>query len=68
MTILPELYVRKPRREGLRVIPLYDPVPRHSVGLARLPQRHVGKAAEALMEMCRTTLNGFRQGRQARAS
>jgi DNA-binding transcriptional LysR family regulator len=35
LTILPELYVRlRLARSGLRIINLYDPVPRHSVGLA----------------------------------
>jgi DNA-binding transcriptional LysR family regulator len=57
LTILPELYVRQRLRgTGLRMIGLYDPVPRHSVGLAYRVDRHMGKAAQAFMDLCRLAL------------
>jgi DNA-binding transcriptional LysR family regulator len=57
LTILPELYVR-PRLPGtsLRVIELYDPVPQHPVGLAYMAHRHMGKAAQEFVRLCRLTL------------
>ncbi|HKN85664.1 MAG TPA: LysR substrate-binding domain-containing protein [Nitrospiraceae bacterium] len=57
LTILPELFVR--HRIGgslLRVIELYDPVPRHDVGVVSLAHRHLGKAAQEFVRLCRTTL------------
>lgn len=58
LTILPELFVR--HRIGgsmLRVIELYDPVPRHDVGVVSLAHRHLGKAAQEFIRLCRTTLS-----------
>ena len=57
LTILPELFVR--HRIGgsmLRVIELYDPVPRHDVGVVSLAHRHLGKAAQEFVRLCRATL------------
>lgn len=56
-TILPELYVRS-RLPGmdLQVIDLYDPTPRHAVGLAYLTKRHRGLAAEEFAAICHTTM------------
>lgn len=57
LTILPGLYVR--RRLGgnaLRVIDLYAPVPKHPVGLAYLANRHLGRAAQEFIRLCRTIL------------
>ncbi|MCS6289749.1 MAG: LysR family transcriptional regulator substrate-binding protein [Nitrospira sp.] len=56
-TILPELYVRSrlPRMD-LQVIDLYDPTPRHAVGLAYLTKRHRGLAAEEFATICQTTM------------
>ncbi|WP_447975354.1 LysR family transcriptional regulator [Nitrospira sp. Kam-Ns4a] len=56
-TILPELYVRPRLQEAaLRAIPLYDPVPRHPVGLIHLAGRHLGLAAREFLRLCRTVL------------
>ena len=57
LTILPELFVR--HRIGgsvLRLIELYDPIPRHDVGVVSLAHRHLGKAAQEFVRLCRTTL------------
>ncbi|MCE3223817.1 MAG: Transcriptional regulator, LysR family [Nitrospira sp.] len=56
-TILPELYVR-PRlaRGNLQLIDLYDPAPRHGVGLAFLTKRYRGPAAEEFARLCETTI------------
>jgi LysR family cyn operon transcriptional activator len=56
-TILPELYVRS-RLPGLDVqlIDLYDPTPRHAVGLAYLTKRDRGLAAKEFAELCRMTM------------
>ena len=61
LTILPELYVRR-HMPGttLRLVPLYDPVPRHTVGLAYVAHRHMGRAAEEFMRLCRLTLKDLR--------
>jgi len=56
LTILPELYV-KLRSPGsrFRLIELYDPVPRHSVGLISLANRYQNLAAKEFATLCRTT-------------
>ena len=61
LTILPELYVR-PRisGSGLRLVDLYDPVPKHTVGLVSLAHRHLGKAAQEFIRLCRASLMIFR--------
>lgn len=57
LTILPELFVRQRLAGGaLRIIELYDPVPRHPVGLAHLANRHLGLAAQEFIRLCRRTL------------
>jgi DNA-binding transcriptional LysR family regulator len=57
LTILPELYVRhRLRSSRLRLIALYDPVPRHPVGLAYLANRNLGAAAQEFIRLCRATL------------
>jgi DNA-binding transcriptional LysR family regulator len=57
LTILPELYVRHTHRGGaLQVIELYDPVPRHPVGLVHLANRSLGIAAQEFIRLCRSTL------------
>ena len=57
LTILPELFVRhRIRGSMLRVIELYDPVPRHDVGVASLVHRHLGKAGQEFVRLCRSTL------------
>jgi DNA-binding transcriptional LysR family regulator len=56
-TILPELYVRHHLRgKGLQIVELYDPVPRHAVGLVQLARRHLGMAAQAFTGLCRETI------------
>ena len=61
LTILPELYVRhRLRGAALRTIQLYDPIPRHAVGLVHLANRHLGLAAQEFGRMCRTTLSDLR--------
>jgi DNA-binding transcriptional LysR family regulator len=63
LTILPELYVRhRLRGSGLRLIELYDPVPRHDVGMVSLAHRHLGKAAQEFVRLCRTTLDDLQVG------
>jgi LysR family transcriptional regulator, cyn operon transcriptional activator len=57
LTILPELYVRsRLGGSGLRTIDLYDPVPRHSVGLAYQANRYQNIAAREFGTLCRTTM------------
>lgn len=56
-TILPELYVRsRLLATQLQVIDLYDPTPRHTVGLAYLTKRYRGQAAEEFATLCETTM------------
>lgn len=63
MTILPELFVRhRIRGTVLRVIELYDPVPRHDVGVVSLAHRHLGKAAQEFVRLCRTMLDDLQSG------
>ena len=58
LTILPELFVRhRIGGSGLRLIELYDPIPRHDVGIVSLAHRHLGKAAQKFVRLCRTTLD-----------
>lgn len=57
LTILPELFVRHRLAGGaLRIIELYDPAPKHPVGLAHLANRHLGLAAQEFIRLCRSTL------------
>jgi LysR family transcriptional regulator, cyn operon transcriptional activator len=57
LTILPELYVRlRLAGSALRIIELYDPVPRHAVGLAYAVRRHQNRAAKEFGLLCRTTM------------
>lgn len=62
-TILPELYVksRLPASQ-LQIIDLYDPTPRHTVGLAYLTKRHRGQAAEEFAALCETTMRDLQSG------
>jgi LysR family cyn operon transcriptional activator len=63
MTILPELFVRhRIRGTGLRVIELYDPVPRHDVCVVSLARRHLGKAAQEFVRLCRAMLDDLQSG------
>jgi len=53
-TILPELYVRmRPPGLSLRTVDLYDPVPRHSVGLVFPSDRYQNLAAKEFGNLCR---------------
>jgi LysR family cyn operon transcriptional activator len=56
-TILPELYVRS-RLNGsqLQLVDLYDPTPRHPVGVAYLSKRYRNVAAEEFAQLCRLTM------------
>ena len=56
LTILPELYVRL-RSPGsrFRLIELYDPVPRHSIGLISLANRYQSLAAKEFATLCGVT-------------
>lgn len=57
LTILPELYVRlRLAGSGLRIIDLYDPVPRHPVGLAYRANRYQNIAAREFGTLCRKTM------------
>lgn len=68
-TILPELYVRS-RLPGLDVqlIDLYDPTPRHAVGLAYLTKRYRSLAAEEFAELCQATMQDLQAGATRRAA
>lgn len=69
LTILPELYVRlRLAGSGLRIIDLYDPVPRHSVGLAYRTNRHQNIAAKEFGALCRTTMSRLLASRKHRAT
>ncbi len=62
LTILPELYARHRLGTGsLRMIELYDPVPRHAVGLAYLSHKYLGVAAREFLRLCRATLSDLVQ-------
>ena len=64
LTILPELFVRhRIGGSGLRLIELYDPIPRHDVGIVSLAHRHLGKAAQKFVRLCRTTLDDLQTDR-----
>jgi DNA-binding transcriptional LysR family regulator len=68
-TILPELYVRhRLHGVGLRLIRLYDPVPRHAVGIVYRANRHLGKAAQEFIRLCRYTIQDLRVGRESQAA
>ena len=57
LTILPELYVRlRLAGSGARIIDLYDPAPRHSVGLAYRGNRYQNMAAREFDTIRRTTM------------
>ena len=57
MTILPELYVRLRLPYGdLQVVDIYDPIPRHPVGLAFLKHRHQNLAATEFANLCQVTM------------
>ena len=70
LTILPELYVRlRLAGSGLRIIDLYDPAPRHSVGLANQANRCQNIAASEFGTLCRTTMTRlFSRPKQGRRS
>lgn len=57
-TVLPELYVRL-RLPGtdLQLIDLYDPAPRHAVGLAYLSGRYQNLAAKEFANLCQSTMH-----------
>ncbi|WP_447599993.1 LysR family transcriptional regulator [Nitrospira sp. Nam80] len=57
MTILPELYVRlRVPGSELQIVDIYDPVPRHPVGLAFLKRRHQNLAATEFANLCQSTV------------
>ena len=57
LIILSELYVRlKLAGSGLRIIGLYDPVPRHSVRLAYQGNRYLNITTRELGTLCLTTM------------
>ncbi len=57
LTVLPELYVRL-RLPGadLKIIDLYDPTPRHAVGLAYMTGRYQNLAAKEFASLCQSTM------------
>lgn len=60
LTILPELYVRQRMvRRKLRMIDLYDPVPRHAVGLAYRNNRYQNLAAKEFGTLCRSIMGSL---------
>jgi LysR family transcriptional regulator, cyn operon transcriptional activator len=57
MTILPELYVRlRLPASDLQIVDIYDPTPRHPVGLAFLKHRHQNLAATEFANLCQSTM------------
>ncbi|HJT22107.1 MAG TPA: LysR substrate-binding domain-containing protein [Nitrospira sp.] len=69
LSILPELYVRG-RLGGtrLRMVDLYDPVPRHWVGIAYKHNRYQNLAAQEFGSLCRSVMEDLLRNRQGRAS
>ena len=68
-TILPELYVRhRLHGVGLRLIRLYDPVPRHAIGIVHRANHHLGKAAQEFVRLCRNTIEDLRVAGEPRAA
>jgi LysR family transcriptional regulator, cyn operon transcriptional activator len=60
-TILPELYVQhRIKQYSLRMLKLYDPIPRHGVGFTYLPQRHLGTAAQSFLTDCQAVIHALR--------
>lgn len=56
-SILPEFYVRhRVTARALRIVRLYDPVPRHPIGLVHVANRHIGIAAQEFMNLCRSVI------------
>lgn len=57
LTVLPELYTRL-RLPGadLKIIDLYDPTPRHAVGLAYPTRHYQNLAAKELATLCQSTM------------
>ncbi len=59
-TILPELYVRQRLAQTkLRVIELYEPIPRHSVGLVYHANRYQNLAAKEFGLLCRSIMTNL---------
>jgi LysR family transcriptional regulator, cyn operon transcriptional activator len=57
LTILPELYVRQRLAQTkLRIIDLYDPIPRHSVGLAYRMDRYQNLASKEFASLSRSIM------------
>ena len=68
-TILPELYVRSRRASGnLQLVDLYDPTPRHGVGLAFLTKRYRSLAAEEFARLCQATIAELQSGSSSPAA
>jgi len=68
-TILPELYVRhRLHGVGLRLIRLYDPVPRHAIGIVHRANHHLGKAAQEFVRLCRDTIEDLRVAGEPQAA
>jgi DNA-binding transcriptional LysR family regulator len=66
LTILLELYVRLKRAgAGLRIIDLYDPVPRHSVELAYRGNRYQNITARELTPIAHSAVQPFLASSQA---
>jgi len=62
-TILPELYARSRLARGsLQSVDLYDPTPRHGVGLAFITKRHRTLAAEEFSRLCQATITELQSG------
>ncbi len=56
-TILPELFVRsRLTATQLQLIDLYDPTPRHAVGLAYFTKRYRSVAAKEFGQLCQATM------------
>ncbi|RMH10097.1 MAG: LysR family transcriptional regulator [Nitrospirae bacterium] len=64
-TILPELYVRhRIDTRAIQLVHLYDPIPRHPVGLVMRTNRYMGLAAKTFVTMCQATIQELK-GRQS---
>lgn len=60
LSILPEFYVRlRLTAHKLKIIDLYDPVPRHAVGLAYRSNRYQNLAAREFGVLCRSTMESL---------
>ncbi|HEU4683370.1 MAG TPA: LysR substrate-binding domain-containing protein [Nitrospira sp.] len=66
LSILPELYIRGRLGDAkIRMVELYDPIPRHSVGLIYKTNRYQNLAAREFGSLCLSTMEALLAQRQS---